>query len=175
MKKQLNNLFIIVLIICFFNINLVRAPQLRGALLTNKFKVIDTQIKIQELENSKFSKKNLIKYLELLEIDNKDIVLKQAILETGWFNSSLFKEGNNLFGMKVPKIRESVANGSYLSHAKYSHWTDSVKDYILWLEHWKSKGKDTTNYYVFLDSIGYAIDSKYINILHRVNLSRLYL
>src|SRR6187402_1570007 len=51
-------------------------------------------------ENNKFSKKDLKEYLLQLNIKFPNIVLAQAELESGHFKSVMFKENNNLFGMK---------------------------------------------------------------------------
>ena len=135
----------------------------------------ERQIKeeINYIESSEFTSNNLLRYLELLNVENSDIIVKQAILETGWFNSSSFKRGNNLFGMTVPKVRENLVKGSYLDHARYDHWTDSVKDYILWQQYWVSKGKNINNYYVFLEEINYATSSNYTHTLKRIDLNKL--
>ena len=158
----------------------VGAPDISGAPSLRKVQTIELLIEEQErkeeiktLENSEFTPTNLKRYLELMELDFTDVILRQAILETGWFNSSSFKQGNNLFGMRVPKKRETLANGSYLAHARYKHWTDSVKDYKMWQKYHINRGKSTDNYYAFLTSIGYATAGNYIDTLKRINLDRL--
>jgi uncharacterized FlgJ-related protein len=134
--------------------------------------IIEREIKreILLLEQSEFTYDNLVRYLTLTNVESKEIVLRQSILETGWFKSSLFKKGNNLFGMRVPKVRETASNGSYFGHARYDHWTDSVKDIILWQEYYKNKGKSFENYYKFLEEVNYATASNYINTLKKIKL-----
>jgi uncharacterized FlgJ-related protein len=75
-------------------------------------------------------------YEELISLDVKfpDIVLAQAILESGNFLSKIAKQNNNLFGMKMPKVRETTAVGQRYGYARYYSWKDSVKDYKLWQE-----------------------------------------
>ena len=121
---------------------IVSAPQLEGALLISQTnytkeylhkKMIEEEI--TELESSKFSPQNLQKYLSLIDIRGfgKDsVILRQAIVESAWFKSKLFIEGNNLFGMKLATTRPTTAIGKCRGHAKYKHWTDSVKDIILY-------------------------------------------
>ena len=66
------------------------------------------------------------------------IVLAQAILETGWFRSSVCRNKHNLFGLTNPRT------GKYY---EFNHWTESVQayytkvqykynggNYLLWLE-----------------------------------------
>ncbi len=123
-----------------------------------------------------FSEDLLIKCLELEEIKYRDVVLLQSRLETGNYSSDIFLNGNNLFGMKYPTQRPTMATGVYRDHAKYAHWSDSVIDYALWQEYYISRGyriggeMDSDFYLVFLKSIPYAEDRRYISKL--VNLSR---
>jgi uncharacterized FlgJ-related protein len=75
-------------------------------------------------------------YEELVRLDVKfpDIVLAQTILESGNFSSKVAKQNNNLFGMRMPKVRETTAIGQRYGYARYYNWKDSVKDYKLWQE-----------------------------------------
>jgi flagellum-specific peptidoglycan hydrolase FlgJ len=75
-------------------------------------------------------------YEELLRHNVKfpDIVLAQAILESGNFTSRVTKHNNNLFGMRMPKVRQTTAVGQRYGYARYYNWKDSVKDYKLWQE-----------------------------------------
>jgi flagellum-specific peptidoglycan hydrolase FlgJ len=75
-------------------------------------------------------------YEELIRLDVKfpDIVLAQTILESGNFSSKVAKQNNNLFGMRMPKVRQTTAIGQRYGYARYYNWKDSVKDYKLWQE-----------------------------------------
>ena len=77
------------------------------------------------------------------------IVLAQAILETGWFRSSVCRNKHNLFGLTNPRT------GKYY---EFNHWTESVRAYYTKVQY-KYKGG---NYLLWLDEIGYAEDPKYI-------------
>ena len=121
------------------------------------------KIKITEYKSLPFSEERLKEYLEL-RVEHPKIVFKQAVLESGRFSSASFVYGNNLFGMKKPIVRKTKAIGTYLRHAKYKHWTDSVDDYALWQQYYKSKGYKLNNYYKFLGRI-YAEDKNYIKKL----------
>lgn len=77
------------------------------------------------------------------------IVLAQAILETGWFRSSVCRNKHNLFGLTNPRT------GKYY---EFNHWTESVRAYYTKVQY-KYKGG---NYLLWLDEIGYAEDPSYV-------------
>jgi uncharacterized FlgJ-related protein len=106
-----------------------------------------------------FSKENMIKLIIDLNIAHPDIVIAQAIIESGNFKSNIFKENNNLFGMKMPEYRKTTAIGINRGHAVYSSWRESVIDYALWQG--KRARYSTKNQYLRrLKS--YAADPNYI-------------
>lgn len=80
------------------------------------------------------------------------IVLAQAILETGWFRSSVCRNKHNLFGLTNPRT------GKYY---EFNHWTESVRAYYTKVQY-KYKGG---NYLLWLDEIGYANEDNYIKTL----------
>ena len=77
------------------------------------------------------------------------IVLAQAILETGWFRSSVCRNKHNLFGLTNPRT------GKYY---EFNHWTESVRAYYTKVQY-KYKGG---NYLLWLDEMGYAEDPNYL-------------
>lgn len=97
-------------------------------------------------------------YLKILECNIKfpDIVFAQAVLETGHFRSKLFQNANNLFGMKLPKKRETVAVGKTSSgYATFESWESSVYDYSLWQNNILAKKGDLSRkqYLTMLDKM----------------------
>lgn len=80
------------------------------------------------------------------------IVLAQAILETGWFRSSVCKNKHNLFGLTNPRT------GKYY---EFNHWTESVRAYYTKVQY-KYRGG---NYLLWLDKIGYAEDPNYTMVV----------
>mgnify|MGYP001102473002 FL=1 len=89
-------------------------------------------------------KKNGIKYPK--------IVLAQAILETGWFKSSVCRNKHNLFGLTNPRTK---------NYYEFNHWTESVKAYMDKVQYRYSGG----NYLLWLKKIGYAEDKGYIRAI----------
>lgn len=98
---------------------------------------------------------NLIAEIEKNGIKYPKIVLAQAILETGWFKSSVCRNKHNLFGLTNPRT------GKYY---EFNHWTESVRAYYSKVQY-RYKGG---NYLLWLKKIGYAEDPGYIRAVIRV-------
>ncbi len=128
-----------------------------------------------QIRHLPFSEDLLKKCLDYEGIMHQEIVILQSRLETGNYSSDIFLNGNNLFGMKYPNRRPTVAAGIYKEHARYTHWSDSVIDYALWQEYYQSRGYrigasfDNDFYLVFLKSIPYAADPRYISKLVKMS------
>lgn len=106
-----------------------------------------------------FSKENMMRLMYNLKIAHPDIVMAQAIIESGNFKSNIFKENNNLFGMKMPEYRKTTAIGINRGHAVYRNWRESVIDYALW-QGKRARYQTTSQYLRRLRS--YATDPNYI-------------
>ena len=85
-----------------------------------------------EAINDSFTKETLIEEIKCHGFKYPDIVLAQAVLESGHFKSDVFKENNNLFGMRQPKKRYTLCKGSNLNHALYDNWKVSVEDRMIY-------------------------------------------
>jgi flagellum-specific peptidoglycan hydrolase FlgJ len=83
-----------------------------------------------------FTPQNFAKYVKELNILYPDVAIAQSMIESGHFGSDIFKQNNNLFGMKHPGRRKTTSVGKKNGHASYKDWLDSVKDYKLWQENW---------------------------------------
>ncbi len=89
-------------------------------------------------------------------VQHADIVLRQAIQETGWFkceHCSLNK--NNIFGFYYKK-----------KYIAYDNWKECVKYYKRWQDR-HYKGGD---YYAFLKKVGFATDPNYVKRLKAIKV-----
>lgn len=88
---------------------------------------------------------------QAMQVENEVKVAEaQAVLESGNFESKLFKEYNNPFGLYNSKKKD---------YFKFKHWTDAVAAYISMVEYRYAGG----DYYRFLEEFPYAQDSRYID------------
>lgn len=123
----------------------------------------------------------LLAYINELNMMFPEIVLAQAIEETGHYTSSAFNNNKNLFGMKEAKQRATtgmsadkineIDNGIFdRKNSKYAHykdWRKSVIDYALWQMKYCGKMKTENEYYVYLGKV-YAENPGYVWNLKRI-------
>lgn len=95
------------------------------------------------------------KACDYYNIQHSDVVVSQAILETGNFKSDLCLNQNNLFGLYNSRRDEFFS---------FDHWTKSVKAYRDKIQYRYHSG----DYYEWLQDIGYADDTCYISKLKLV-------
>jgi len=70
-----------------------------------------------------------------VSVDLSYIILSQAKHETANFQSNVFKNSNNLFGIKYFKKRKkTTAIGQYRAYCRYKNIIDSTIDYIYYME-----------------------------------------
>jgi uncharacterized FlgJ-related protein len=124
-------------------------------------------IVINNEDNDKFTLTKFKEYLKELNIKNQHIVIAQAILETNNFNSNIFIENNNLFGMKVATQRPTTNKGENNNHAYYDTWRESVQDYAFYSATYLNKLKTEDDYFEFLSQY-YAEDTNYVNKLKNI-------
>lgn len=87
------------------------------------------QIEHQEADSLSF-KDELLTLIFKLRLEHPDIVFAQAKLESGNFNSQIFRENNNLFGMKMPWNRPTVAIGVKRGHAADPSYVEKIKNLL---------------------------------------------
>lgn len=137
--------------------------------LNRSFVLIDT--------TNEFNEQNLTAYIKSKNLKHPHIVYAQAKLETGNFTSTIFRENNNLFGMKYvhdfksSRKRPTTAIGSKYSHAVYKHWKESVDDYLLWQQMFKKTPIEKENDYFNLLGKRYAEDKRYVKVLKTIILT----
>jgi uncharacterized FlgJ-related protein len=151
--------------ICVIFLLLHIAISAQEATLKQKPFVFKEESKLQVIENQEFNPENLVNYIIEKQIKHPHIVYAQALIETGWFTSKIFKENNNLFGMKQPSKRVTTALGTRYRHAYYSDWKQSVDDYLLWQQMFKKTPIETEKDYFKLLHSKYAEDKSYVNVL----------
>lgn len=94
-------------------------------------------------------------YIKESGIRYPEVVMRQAILETGWLKSPYLMKRNNLFGFRHRK-----------TYMRFSTWQASVDYYKEWQnKHYTREGED---YYKFLQRIKYAQSSVYIATLKKI-------
>lgn len=118
-------------------------------------------------ELTSFSEEKLIAEIKKLNFRYPHIVLAQAKLESSNYSSTIFKENNNLFGMKEAKVRLNTAQGTERSHAYYDTWRESLMDYALYSATYLKNLTTETQYYSYLEQ-NYAEDVEYVSKLKRI-------
>jgi len=89
------------------------------------------------------------------------ILTAVAMHETGLFTSKIFKENNNLYGMKQPVRRATVSLGAKNGYASYASISDSIEDLLLWFDFHDKQVEDinkmgtVANVVTFMKSKGY--------------------
>ena len=94
-----------------------------------------------------------------------EIVLAQAIQESK-FNSKIWIENNNPFGLKVAKSRNTTAIGVNRGHAKFKNWKMAVLDYAYMQAVYARKVNTTEQYFEYLKQ--YAEDPGYVAKLKNI-------
>ena len=143
----------------FAFLGLTMAPEPKYITETEKILIID--------EEAKFSEEKLIEKINGLNFKFPHIVLAQSILETGHYESKIFKENHNLFGMKEARVRLNLAGGTQYGHAYYKNWEESVMDYALWYSTYAYKCKTEKQLFKLLDK-QYAEAPAYVSSLQHI-------
>ena len=137
------------------------------AIPTQKEYVTNTETVLIVNDLNEFSEEKLIEEINKLNFKFPHIVLAQSILETGHYKSKIFKENNNLFGMKEARVRLNLAKGTQHGHAYYDDWKESLTDYALWYSTYANKCKNEKQLYKLLNK-QYAEAKYYPQALQRI-------
>jgi flagellum-specific peptidoglycan hydrolase FlgJ len=129
--------------------------------------ITDTENVLLISDNSKFSEEKLVHKIKELNLPFPHITLAQAKLESGDFSSKIFKENNNLFGMKEARVRINLARGTQFGHAYYNSWEESILDYCFWYSNYARRCKNEKELFQLLGKI-YAEDTRYVELLQNI-------
>ena len=116
----------------------------------------DSIISTNLVKTPELTIENLKIILKQEKVKHADVVLQQAIVETGWFkctHCSLSR--NNIFGFYYKK-----------KYLVFTDWVDCVRYYKRWQDR-HFKGGD---YYKFLEDVGYATNPRYVSDLKKIRL-----
>jgi len=122
---------------------------------------------ITHANDSSFSKERLTQMLKDLNVRFPHIVMAQAMIESGHFQSNIFRTNHNLFGMKQARMRCTTAKGTNLAHAYYDTWKESVYDYAFFQSRYLHDLKTEEQYLEYLDR-NYAEAKNYDAAIKRV-------
>lgn len=114
-------------------------------------------------------KDSVLNFIYDMRLEHPYIVYAQCIVETGNFTSTIMKENNNLFGMKLPERRATLALGVKRGHAYYRTWKESIIDYSLYQMAYM-RGLSEEEYFEKLKQ-SYASDTYYINKIRQLKQS----
>lgn len=113
----------------------------------------DTIIKFDTMQ---ISIENIYTVCDSIGLHHKEIIVAQGIIESATFTSPLFKRNNNFLGLY---------NSRTDKYFYFDHWTDCLIGYRDMIQYRYREGED---YYHFLERIGYAEDSNYVNKVKRI-------
>ena len=128
---------------------------------------VESEVLVILLEQNKFSEEKLITHIKEMNFRFPYIVYAQSVLETGNFSSPVFKENNNLFGMKEAKITVTLSKGTKRKHAYYTNWRESLYDYGMYYSTYLYKITTEENYYNYLQQY-YAENPEYVSKLKEI-------
>ena len=97
-------------------------------------------------------------YMKSINIKYPDVVLAQAMLESGHFTDKKAIERNNYLGMM--HSNRGYSKSMYKKQAKYNSWKESLHDYKEWQYKYCWNIKSSEEYLVYLQKY-YAEDDYY--------------
>ena len=133
---------------------------------------IDKEVTEDWLKTLELNHENLELAMEFYEIEHADIVMSQALIETGHFKSYNCTKRHNLFGLVNSRQKRTETNRN--RYFVFNHWSESVKGYKDYVQYkfTDNKEKWDNDYYVFLQRLGYAEDPTYVNKVRNLTNKR---
>lgn len=132
-------------------------------------KYVETEITINTRDTIQL-KQDIFKEIDRLPFRFKSVIKAQFLVESSHFTSALVVENKNLFGIRLPKNRTTLAIGENLSHAVYKTYEDSVMDRLLY-DALYMKDLSEEQYYSYLDRVYARAGNNYSKMLKSVILS----
>lgn len=128
---------------------------------------IESEISIENYieKDSVLFHDKVLKMLFKYKLEHPYIVMAQALEESGRFNSKIFKENKNLFGMTMPWNRATLAIDIKYGHAVYLSCKESIIDYALFQMAYM-KGLNREQYFDKLSN--YAENKDYVDNLKKI-------
>jgi len=143
-----------------------------GLTIHEKDKVrTESEIMVIMSQHDKFTNDKLVGLIKTMNFRFPHIVYAQSILETKDFQSNIFKENHNLFGMKQAVVRITTSLGTQYGHSIYANWMKSLDDYALYTSNYLSDLKTENEYFDYLAQ-NYAEDKQYVSKLKNLIASR---
>lgn len=124
---------------------------------TSAKKPVNKPAKSRYYKTAQVNVNDVINYMDSIGIKHSEIVIRQAILETGHFKSRLLMDKNNLFAFRYTR-----------RYIKFENWQASVDYYKKWQDKYYKNEKE--DYYLFLKRIKYAHAGNYITTLKRIKI-----
>lgn len=136
------------------------------SLQSDTLDIIESKVKIINLQKeiNRFTKDRFIKELKNKKIKYPEIVMAQAIIESGFGRSELFINNNNLFGMREAKSRMTTALGTKNNFAYYLKWEDAILDMAFFQCSYLNDVNTEEKYYLYL-SANYAESPTYTQMV----------
>jgi len=118
-------------------------------------------------EATKFTEEKFVEEIKRLNFNFPHIVYAQSYVETGAWTSRIYRENNNLFGMKEAMVRAHLAVGTRHKHAYYNNWKESIYDYALYYSEYLSDIRDEDQYIDYVNQ-RYAEHPEYDKMLYSI-------
>ena len=161
-------------LICGFFINKTFYITINKNILQERIQHLESIIlDVESIKLAEF-KDSVYLYIQELNIDHPEIVFKQACIESGHFRSQLFVEHNNMFGMKMPRLRPTVGKikteSRFKEYAYYNNWKESVIDYAIYQSYTAKKLSEKE----YLDHLkrSYAEDTTYVTVIEKMHIKK---
>jgi hypothetical protein len=119
------------------------------------------------VHTEKFSEGALVELLMDCNVKYPYIVLAQAKLESGNFTSKIFKQNNNMFGMRKARRRITSSQSEKNTYAYYDSWKECIYDMGMWQNTFVCNVSSEDGYFRILQE-KYAEDSTYVSKLRKI-------